>query len=115
MASKKPSVDVDELQKELQRLKLENKTLKKKMQQVSPNDEMLTPSQKESIINSVVNSLTKNAEKKIRLRVSNDLLPLVTKQQCVDAIANIKYRIEVSPEEPQDKLRRAASKHKTSS
>ncbi|AAC95577.1 orf 52 [Ateline gammaherpesvirus 3] len=114
MASGRASSDVEELQKELQKLKLENKALKKKMLQGNPEEEMLTPPQKEILINSLVSKLTKQAELKIRERVTKDLLPLVTKNQCMEAIADIKYRIDVSTKESQDRPRKTSCKLKTS-
>nr|CAC85011.1 hypothetical protein [Saimiriine gammaherpesvirus 2] len=111
MASKRPCAGVEELEKELQKLKLENKTLKKQLiQQAGPDDEILTPSQKDALITSVVNKLTKQADEKIRIKVTKDLLPLVTKKQCMEAITILKYRIDVSTDEPQDRPKRSVSK-----
>ncbi|CAA45675.1 unnamed protein product [Saimiriine gammaherpesvirus 2] len=114
MASRRSCADVEELEKELQKLKIENKALKKKLvQHTSPEDELLTPAQKDAIINSTVNKLTKKAEEKIRERVLKDVLPLVSKNQCMEAIAHIKYRIDVSIDETYNLSRRPASKPRT--
>ncbi|AJG42978.1 hypothetical protein KM481_gp48 [Harp seal herpesvirus] len=113
--SKEPPTP-EQLSAELEKLKLENKQLRKKVKQIYEDDsgksgvatcgppQVLTPRAKEVLVNSVVGVLTKQASQKIEEKIRKQTEKAVTREDFEKSLQKFTMRIEVSTSEFGEKL-----------
>ncbi|ALE14766.1 ORF52 [Felid gammaherpesvirus 1] len=108
MASKKGTPTHDDLVEQLEKLKIENKNLKKKLKKISEEDggtgvscssTLLTENAKKVMVSAVTSMLTKQARDRIEQKVMDITSSAVTKEDFEKAVNNVTMRIEVSTAE----------------
>ncbi|AMA67408.1 virion protein G52 [Vespertilionid gammaherpesvirus 1] len=88
----------EDLSKQLEKLQLENKALKKKLKQ-DMGVVVLTPPAKEAMITHATSLFTKAAAKKIEARIRRETARATTKSEVQDILANVSMRIDLSSDD----------------
>ncbi|UNP64470.1 hypothetical protein [Saguinine gammaherpesvirus 1] len=101
-------VTVEDLSTKLAKLELENKRLRQRLKSTagpepSPEEQLLTPSQKESMISAATSSLVAVAARKVEAKVRAKTSKALTRGEMTTALQGMTLRLDLSMEEAQSR------------